>query len=68
MEDTEVFEKVLSLIKSFNLNFHLEQSPFGAKIFLQKSVIRDRLGMPLKLLSPSNNGNSRNLKMKMGCF
>ena len=53
MEATaSVFENVLTLIKSSNLNFHMEQSPFGARISLKKSVIRDRAGVPLKPVAP----------------
>ena len=62
MEATAVFENVLTLIKSSNLNFHLEQSPFGARISLKKSVVRDRSGMPLKLLPPFQIGQMQKLE------
>ena len=56
MEANRIFENVLSLIKSSNLNFHLEQNPFGARISLKKSFVKDKSGTPLKLLSPLTMG------------
>ena len=36
-------------VKSSNLNYYLEQSPFAAKISLKKSAVKDKSGTPLKL-------------------
>ena len=52
MDSTYVFENILKLIRSSNLNYHLEQTHFSAKISLKNSVIKDPTGAPLKLLLP----------------
>jgi hypothetical protein len=44
---TRTFEDILSQLKSSNLNFHLQQSPFAAQISLKKSLVRDKAGVPL---------------------
>ena len=41
------FEYLLNQIKSSNLNYHLQQSPFAAVISLKKSLIKDKNGNPL---------------------
>ena len=48
MAASESFETVLNHLKSSNLNFHLEQTPFSAVINLKKSFIKDRSGCLLR--------------------
>ena len=54
MEATDIFENILKVIKSSNLNYHLEQTPFAARISLKKTAIKDMSGNPLKLSPPTN--------------
>ena len=44
MSASQTFEAVLTTIKSSNLNFHLQQSPFSAVICIKKSLIKDKSG------------------------
>ena len=41
------FENILHMIKTSNLNYFLQLSPFAAQISLKKSLIRDKSGFPL---------------------
>ena len=41
---SNVFYKIIEQIQSSNLNFHLQLSPFSAKISLKKSLIRGKAG------------------------
>ena len=66
MEASVIFESVLNLIKSSNLNYHLEQSPFSANISLKKSVIKDRAGNPLKPLPPPDLDLAHKLEIENG--
>ena len=50
MEANSIFESIITLIKSSNLNYRLQQTHFSAEISLKNSVIKDRSGSPLKLL------------------
>ena len=47
MVATKTFEDILNTIKNSNLNFHLQLSPFSAKISLKKSLVCDKFGSPL---------------------
>ena len=40
------FENILHMIKTSNLNYFLQLSPFAAQISLKKSLIRDKTGVP----------------------
>ena len=42
MSATQTFETLLNQVKSSNLNYHLQQSPFSAFISLKKSFVKDR--------------------------
>ena len=66
MEASDIFENLLNMIKSSNLNYHMEQSPFSAKISLKKSVIKDRAGIPLKPLPPPAAGMVQRLEVENG--
>ena len=68
MEATDIFENLLNLIKSSNLNYHLEQSPFAANISLKKSVIKDRAGVPLKPLPPPEASKVHRLEIENGAL
>ena len=46
------FEYLLNQIKSSNLNYHLQQSPFDAVSSLKKSLIKDKNGNPMMLSLP----------------
>ena len=52
MVATRTFENILHQIQSSNLNFQLQLSPFAANISLKKSLVRDKTGAPLSLISP----------------
>ena len=43
----EAFDSILEHVKSSNLNFHLQMSPFSALISLKKSSVTDKAGAPL---------------------
>ena len=47
MSASKTFEVIIDQIKSSNLNFHLQQSPFSAVISLKKTLIKDRSGCTL---------------------
>ena len=47
METGKIFENIIQQVKSSNLNFRLEESPFSAVINLKKSIINDKLGNTL---------------------
>ena len=46
---SNMFQEILDLIQSSNLNFQLQVSPFAAQISLRKSLVRDKAG---KVLPP----------------
>ena len=48
MSASKTFEVIIDQIKSSNLNFHIQQSPFSAVISLKKTLIKDRSGFTLK--------------------
>ena len=47
MVANEAFDSILEHIKTSNLNFHLQMSPFSALISLKKSPVKDKAGAPL---------------------
>ena len=48
----QVFESLLNSVKSSNLNFHIQQTPFSAVISIKKSKIKDKFNLqPLPLNS-----------------
>ena len=49
----EAFDSILEHIKTSNLNFHLQMSPFSALISLKKSIVKDKSGAPLFPQVPS---------------
>ena len=44
---TSTFNFILQQIQHSNLNFQLQVTPFSAVIFLEKSFVKDKLGVPL---------------------
>ena len=41
------FDNILQTIRSSNLNFRLELSPFAANILLKKTLVKNKSGIPL---------------------
>ena len=60
---SKTFEHIHEQIKSSNLNFHIQLSPFSAQISLKKSLVKDRSGFPQTpakasaFLSPQNEND-----------
>jgi hypothetical protein len=48
MSPTKLFEDLLDSVKSSNLNYHIQQTPFAAFISIKKSLIKDKFGNQLK--------------------
>ena len=44
---SRTFENILHMIKTSNLNYFLQLSPFAAQISLKKSLVKDKSGVPL---------------------
>ena len=44
---SNAFDYLLNQIRSSNLNFHLQMSPFSAIVSIKKSLIKDKSGLPL---------------------
>ena len=55
MGATEAFENIIHHVKSSNLNYRLEQSPYSAIISLKKTLLKDRSG---NILKPQTSGES----------
>ena len=47
MAALKTLEAVLTHVKSSNLNFHLQQSPFSAIISIKASFVKDKAGVSL---------------------
>ena len=43
----KTFDQILECVKSSNLNFCLQLSPFSANISIKKTVVKDKSGVPL---------------------
>ena len=48
MAASDAYEALLKKIRTSNLNFRIEQSPFSAIISLKKSLVKDKTGQMLK--------------------
>ena len=46
MDPNQTCEVILTHLKKSNLNFSLVESPFGVKIYIKKTFIRDQNGVP----------------------
>ena len=57
MSAYQTFETVLNTIKASNLNFHLQQTPFSAVVYIKNSLIKDKLGN--QLVPPSLEDNKK---------
>ena len=59
MAANQTLEMLLDQVKSSNLNFHLQQSPFAATISIKTSFVKDKAGVSLHphyhLLSPNSD-------------
>ena len=47
MAASTTFDYILEQIKTSNLNFWLQMSPFSATISIKKSLVKDKSGLPL---------------------
>ena len=47
MAASKAFDKILDCVKSSNLNFCLQLSPFSANISLKKTLVKDKAGFYL---------------------
>ena len=43
----KTFDQILECVKSSNLNFCLQLSPFSANISIKKTAVKDKSGVPL---------------------
>ena len=48
MSASMIFDYLLNSVKSSNLNFHIQQTPFAAVISLKKTLVKDHRGQFLK--------------------
>ena len=46
MTARKTFDSILQQIQFSNLNFRIELSPFAANIFLKKTPVKDKSGIP----------------------
>ena len=46
MDPNQTFDVILTQMKRSNLNFSLVETPFGVKINIKKTFIRDQNGVP----------------------
>jgi hypothetical protein len=44
MSASKMFDYLLNSVKSSNLNFHIQQTPFSAVISIKKTLIKDQFG------------------------
>ena len=56
------FDEILEMIKTSNLNFQMNLSPFSASISLKKSLIRDKFGNVLAP-TPLNPASQKELSI-----
>ena len=48
MSISKMFDHLLNSVKSSNLNFHKQETPFAAVISIKKTVVKDRFGKCMK--------------------
>ena len=58
---SNLFETIIDNIRSSNLNFQLQMSPFSAQISLKKSLVTEKTGVP-RLPPPIHASNSISVK------
>jgi hypothetical protein len=58
----QVFESLLNSVKSSNLNFHIQQTPFSAVISIKKSTVKDKFGSNLQ--PPPSSGSDMFASLK----
>ena len=44
MSASKMFDYLLNSVKSSNLNFHIQQTPFSAVISIKKTLVKDQFG------------------------
>merc|ERR1712208_21320 len=47
MAASELFESIIDQVRSSNLNFQIQMTPFSANIVIKKTFIKDNSGFPL---------------------
>ena len=47
MAASELFESIIDKVRSSNLNFQIQMTPFSANIVIKKTFIKDNSGFPL---------------------
>ena len=57
MAAANIFDTILDLVKTSNLNFQLQQSPFSATISLKKSLVKDKYSRTLFPPVPLSHSN-----------
>ena len=55
MAACEAFENVLNCVKTSNLNFCLQLSPFSANISIKKTLVKDKAGFYLLPQGPDSS-------------
>ena len=68
MAACKAFDKILDCVKSSNLNFCLQLSPFSANISLKKTLVKDKAGFYLnppedKFSSSKQNREKENIEL-----
>ena len=62
---SDTLETLLNHVKSSNLNFTLQQSPFYAIVSIKPSFVKDKFGRPLLPPTASTTGKALNLEKDM---
>ena len=62
---SQCFNNILNQIQDSCLNFHVQLTPFGAKISLKKSFIRDKKGAVILPFTKYKPGVARNYEEKI---
>ena len=73
MAALKTLEAVLTHVKSSNLNFHLQQSPFSAIISIKASFVKDKagvslmpnFGLPNSTINPETEEKIKSLEEKL---
>ena len=47
MAASAMFEGIINQVRSSNLNFQIQMTPFSANILIKKTLIRDNAGSPI---------------------
>merc|ERR1712179_487407 len=64
MAASEMFERIIDEVRSSNLNFQIQMTPFSANIVIKKTLIRDNSGFPLIPTTYPNHDNEQKKNYK----